>query len=175
MVAELLPGIRDIRAQLAAGYLWMVWLWITFGPRIPGREEAAGFFASLYQILDAVNFVGIGIGASFIAYLVGSFSQGLFHRLLLWAAKLLGKRAVLFYRLEGSFSRVSSEMDVGRELVREAQALFEARLLGPAVAREQWLRGTQRSGSLYIEYGILYRLPVTSEPSSRISVGIPRK
>jgi hypothetical protein len=41
MLASLLPGLRDLRAPLAAGYLWLAAGWLYFAPLLPASVNDA--------------------------------------------------------------------------------------------------------------------------------------
>jgi hypothetical protein len=74
MLSTLLPGIRQLRAPLAAGYVWLIAAWIAFESRVPEEDEATGLAAALYRLNDAVSGFGLAVVASFAAYLIGSLS-----------------------------------------------------------------------------------------------------
>ena len=78
MLAHLLPGIREVRAPLAAGYLWLLALWVALEPVLPDERDATGVVESLYRLADGLSAVGVGVAVSFAAYLVGSLSISLF-------------------------------------------------------------------------------------------------
>jgi hypothetical protein len=78
MFAHLLPGIREVRAPLAAGYLWLLALWVALEPVLPDERSATGVVESLYRLADGLSAVGVGVAVSFAAYLVGSLSISLF-------------------------------------------------------------------------------------------------
>jgi hypothetical protein len=70
--ASLLPGIRELRTPLAAGYFYLLSLFLIVGGRIP-TKPAAGDPLKLFY--DAVEWMGkpAALAAStFVAYLVGS-------------------------------------------------------------------------------------------------------
>ena len=73
MIANLLPGLRDLRTPLAVGYLWLVALWLLLHKYLPTSIDAAkGPLKSLYELGD---FVGEGVvlaAVTFVAYLLGS-------------------------------------------------------------------------------------------------------
>ncbi|MGV9405874.1 hypothetical protein [Streptomyces sp. NPDC003667] len=75
MLANLLPGIREIRAPLAAGYIWVVALWIAFFDYIPKRSEAQGVWKSAYQLSATVGTPATLAAVSFTAYLIGSLLE----------------------------------------------------------------------------------------------------
>jgi hypothetical protein len=77
-LASLLPGLRDLRAPLAAGYLWLLTVWLALAEHVPDRDEATtGLFSSVYRLDDLVTAIGLGVALSFVAYVLGMLSQGL--------------------------------------------------------------------------------------------------
>jgi hypothetical protein len=79
VLASLIPGLRELKGSLAAGFLWLTVLWLIFHSYIPERDEATGPIAALYEAGDALSAIGFGIALSFLAYLIGSLSEGLFN------------------------------------------------------------------------------------------------
>jgi hypothetical protein len=75
MLANLLPGLRELRTPLAVGWTWLVVLWVALGSSIPTDRSGIGLVQSL---LDATSFLGktvvLGVLA-FVAYLLGSLMQ----------------------------------------------------------------------------------------------------
>jgi hypothetical protein len=82
VLSSLLPGLRDLRAPLAAGYIWIFDLWLLFGDDFPTEADATGVFASLYRLGELIPQLGIGIAISFVAYIVGVLFASLSNRLL---------------------------------------------------------------------------------------------
>jgi hypothetical protein len=78
MLSTLLPGIRELRAPLAAGYIWLLAGWIALEPHIPEAGSSTGLIASIYRLNDALSGFGLAVAASFAAYLIGSLSITLF-------------------------------------------------------------------------------------------------
>lgn len=78
MLTTLLPGLRELRAPLAAGYIWLLAWWLAFEPRLADRAEATDVLSSLYRLDDALSGFGLAAVASFVAYLTGSLSATLF-------------------------------------------------------------------------------------------------
>ena len=76
-LANLLPGVRELRSPLVAGYLWLLFAWLRWDEAVPTRGHAQGTWHELYSAADTVGAIGIVIAASFLAYLVGSLSIGL--------------------------------------------------------------------------------------------------
>jgi hypothetical protein len=71
VLAELLPGAREIRAPRAAGYLWLICGWLVFANPLPG-EHTHPIIERLYELEGIASDVGVLVAASAGAYLVGS-------------------------------------------------------------------------------------------------------
>ena len=80
MLANVLPGIREIRAPLAAGYLWLLCGWLIFD--LPSGNELDGPVREVVELAQRVPDSAVAIALSFAAYLIGSLSEDLFTRLL---------------------------------------------------------------------------------------------
>jgi hypothetical protein len=74
ILASALPGFRDLRAPLTAGYLWLVLLWIWLKPDLAARptNEIAG---SIYDLGRAAGPIWVGLAVGIAAYLIGAVSQ----------------------------------------------------------------------------------------------------
>jgi hypothetical protein len=77
MLVSLLPGLRDLRTPLAAGYVWLLAAWVAFEPWIPLRPEDDTVLESAYRAGRAVSIAALGVALSFAAYLVGTLSTSL--------------------------------------------------------------------------------------------------
>jgi hypothetical protein len=76
ILASALPGFRDLRAPLLAGYLWLVFLWILIKPDFTSRPHNV-IAAAVYDLAKDAGPIWVGLGVGVAAYLVGSVSQGL--------------------------------------------------------------------------------------------------
>jgi hypothetical protein len=75
VLLNLLPGLRELRAPLAAGYLWLAAAWIAFSHELPAHpHKATGLVAVGYHLRDAASPFGIAAAISFAAYIVGTLS-----------------------------------------------------------------------------------------------------
>jgi hypothetical protein len=74
MLASLLPGLRNVRAPLAAGYILLAAAWLAFAPIYPSRSAATGVLADLYSLYSASGKGPALAAATFAAYLVGVIS-----------------------------------------------------------------------------------------------------
>lgn len=88
VLANFLPGVRELRAPLAAGYIWLLSVWLIVEPHVASRSKATGALAALYKLGDALSAVGLGVVISFIAYLLGTLSIGM------WEAPLRAAMSV---------------------------------------------------------------------------------
>jgi hypothetical protein len=80
ILTNLLPGLRELRAPLIAGYLWLIAAWFAAQPFVPEKEPSDGIGASAVALHDIVSFVGTAAASAVAAYLVGSLSEGLLSR-----------------------------------------------------------------------------------------------
>jgi len=52
VLANLLPGLRNLRAPMSAGYLWLATSWFLLVPILPRSEkEATGAIADVYGLV----------------------------------------------------------------------------------------------------------------------------
>jgi hypothetical protein len=95
---SILPGLRDVRAPLAAGYLWLGAIWLAVHDQVPAsQEEATGIWEPIFRLGDALSVLGIGIALSFGAYLLGILSQSVLVPPLLFVDHVLfSGRVVIF-------------------------------------------------------------------------------
>jgi len=78
MLTNLLPGLRDLRAPLSAGYLWLAAGWLYFAPQLPGSvDDAQGVLKDIYRVIQASSTVAVAAGLTFAAYIIGIFFTGL--------------------------------------------------------------------------------------------------
>lgn len=116
MLSELVPGVRELRSALAAGYLWLIFGWLLLHDDI---GDAGGPISDLVDLGEAATDVGLGIAASFVAYLVGSLSEDLFLR---WFIRWMDKMG-LKQRYAGDSEDVERIADA--ELMREELSRLE--------------------------------------------------
>jgi hypothetical protein len=72
MLANLLPGLRDVRAPLSAGCIWLLTLWLVLGDHVPTQQQARGVWASLYRLGNLMGPAGVLAAGAFLAYLIGA-------------------------------------------------------------------------------------------------------
>ncbi|MEU1519106.1 hypothetical protein ABZ490_44420 [Streptomyces sp. NPDC005811] len=74
MLTSLLPGMRNLRAPLAAGSLWLVALWLLVGRDLPKPGATSGLLADLYDAAIWAGKPAVFAALAFIAYLLGAIS-----------------------------------------------------------------------------------------------------
>lgn len=74
MLGNVLPGLRELRAPLAAGYLWLLFAWLVWGDELPTSKEVRSDPAldRLYELEPVISSIGLAVVASVAAYMVGS-------------------------------------------------------------------------------------------------------
>lgn len=71
MIAQMLPGFRDVRTPLITGYLWLVSGWILLGMPVPSGIETAGVLGAINSLTKFLSPAVSVIVLSFTAYLIG--------------------------------------------------------------------------------------------------------
>jgi hypothetical protein len=80
MLLNLLPGLRELRAPLLAGYTWLMASYIAFEPSVSSKTAQTGIWHILDHLRTEIGAVGTGVALSVLAYLLGAVSQGMFAR-----------------------------------------------------------------------------------------------
>ena len=140
MLSELLPGLRELRSALAAGYLWLIFAWLLFHAEV---DDAGGPLGDLVDLGGDVSDIGLATAASFAAYLVGSLSEDIFVR---WFLRLMERRGTLAQeygaQAADEVERINDPDLVREELARldndadraESEARLRVALLPPTAA-----------------------------------------
>lgn len=77
MLSSLLPGLREVRAPLIGGYLWLCGLWLAVGPSLPARSRASGLLGDVVELADRLPQWAVFGGISVVAYLIGTLVEDL--------------------------------------------------------------------------------------------------
>lgn len=77
---SLIPGLREVRAPLVAGYLWLLGVWLALEPCLPAQGEATGVVANFIDLEQAVSPVVTAIAISALAYFTGAVAEGILGR-----------------------------------------------------------------------------------------------
>ena len=116
MLANVLPGLRELRAPLAAGYLWLLLGWMALGHKLPtSTEKKPDGLERLYQLEPVISSIGLAVVASVVAYVVGS--------IVIDVQTAVGRRfADLGRRIGRVLSRAFTKAEA-RETVEQLRAL----------------------------------------------------
>jgi hypothetical protein len=76
ILANALPGFRDLRAPLIAGYMWLILAWLIVKPDVDHRPHNA-LAAAVYDLINEVGQVWAAAAVGVAAYLIGVVSQGI--------------------------------------------------------------------------------------------------
>jgi tetratricopeptide (TPR) repeat protein len=117
MLANLLPGLREIRAPLISGYLWLVFFFIAFHDDLPTAETAVPTLKPLFDLGHDLSALGIATVSGVAAYLVGSAVQEL---LKLLCGYMPGAP---FYAEAGTHLSAAGRGDVQRAVAVRVQAI----------------------------------------------------
>jgi hypothetical protein len=83
-LTSLLPGVREVRAPLVAGYLWVLFGWLVADPSSPD-EARVDLYDRLSEVLRAIGPVGQAVAVSILAFLLGSVLTTVAIKLFQWA------------------------------------------------------------------------------------------
>jgi len=75
MLSQVLPGLRELRGPLAAGFLWLLLGWLVFHHDV---ARAQGEVKEFVELGEELSPAGLATAASFAAYLIGSLSEDAF-------------------------------------------------------------------------------------------------
>lgn len=67
MLASLLPGLRELRAPLAAGYLWLVVGWLLLHDRIGTGSDTSASVDALVRLKDEMGPGALVAALTFVA------------------------------------------------------------------------------------------------------------
>jgi hypothetical protein len=149
MIASLLPGLRELRAPLAAGYIWLAFAYLAAGS--PAEvADAPDPLRELLTVLPTMGTAATATAVSFVAYLIGSLSQDLsdrvLHLLLERLLKLLPESSPLPYEPQIYQPEVASLLNDVKAAAKELQDIQEN--VPEAKRQEQWRRGKTLIGKM---------------------------
>lgn len=74
LLSELIPAIREVRAPLLGGYLWLFAVWLKFGADVPVSAEIASgsVWDNLHRLSGAAGALSLVAILSVAAYLIGA-------------------------------------------------------------------------------------------------------
>lgn len=116
VLSNLLPGAREVRAPLAAGYLWLLAIGLALASSLPSRSQATGVYDDFYAVGDLLGSVGAALAVSFLAYFVGALSSSVF--------------AVPFRLVEAPVNGVADSVSIVWSFLRHRRSMEQRRALG---------------------------------------------
>lgn len=72
--SSLLPGLRELRSPLAAGYLWLLWLLVVGRNHFPEPTTDSTLLVDSQRLANWLDKGVVLIGAGFVAYILGIIS-----------------------------------------------------------------------------------------------------
>jgi tetratricopeptide (TPR) repeat protein len=85
LLVNLLPGLREIRAPLISGYVWLVFFLVALHGDLPSRDHP-GALQPVFDLADGFSSLGIATALSVVAYLIGSSMQEILKLLGRWVS-----------------------------------------------------------------------------------------
>ena len=77
ILTSLLPGIRQLRAPLAAGYFWLLVLWLVLHDLFLDRKQISGLITTVRMIANTIGPVAFAAAITFLAFLLGTIATPL--------------------------------------------------------------------------------------------------
>jgi len=74
ILSNALPGFRDLRGPIIAGYMWLVFAWVIVSPDVGVRPDGR-VSGALYDLADHAGSVWVAVAVSVVAYLLGAVSR----------------------------------------------------------------------------------------------------
>jgi hypothetical protein len=109
ILASALPGFRDLRAPLTAGYMWLLFVYLLVRPEI-GARPANEIGAAVFDLANEVGRVWVAVGVGTAAYLVGAISDGVGAFLY---SRLFAKPATVYGEIRSDGSKPKGNFLVG--------------------------------------------------------------
>lgn len=135
ILANALPGFRDLRAPVIAGYMWLLFGWLLVQPD-PNHRPENHLGAALYDLGQDVGRIWITVAIGVVAYFIGSISQSVSKWLRLLALKTEWAEELGFGR--------SRQADQIRPVIEQARRTIETAKDVPARVQRR-LRDELRS------------------------------
>jgi hypothetical protein len=138
MLTSVLPGVRDVRTPLTAGYLWLLSGYLALAPLVD-LDPHHGAARDLSRLVDRGGEAATAVALSFVAYVVGVLAQGLIRPLLVRATtpELIPLARV---SLNGQSPQATRADRAAWPLRRAIRAQFQSRIESDRVVRDEFIR-----------------------------------
>jgi hypothetical protein len=154
VLANLLPGIRDLRTPLATGYIWLLTFWLWTPARFKDTTPTVGVPGDIARLAHYSGRLGVAIAVSLIAYLIGVLS-GILNQPLTQAGSF-----VFWYRFVSRDLKVMRQLERnrGHNRRRRRSSDYYEDQEGPVTSigkrwRERWLAVWNRERWLAVWHG----------------------
>ena len=87
MLASLLPGYRDVRSALVAGYMWVIAAWLLVSYFLPPGAQADVVGKPILQVLSVAGSAGSLVALSVLCLLIGEFTGSSTQALFFYLSK----------------------------------------------------------------------------------------
>lgn len=127
ILSTALPGLRDLRGPVIAGYLWLLFGWLLIRPDLD-RRPTEPLAASIYELGDELGQIGLLVAVSVAAYLIGAVSQEV-SRVVRRAAQLFAAPIRDFWALDDADNAIMDLWEMGasaRDSIRRVRQQHEA-------------------------------------------------
>lgn len=159
MIAQMLPGFRDVRTPLITGYLWLASAWILLGMPVPTGTETTGILGSINALAKLLSPAVLAITLSFIAYVLVVLASPdaerflrpgrLAVRVIEYMAKLVSKSWFKFILTPRMISRLARESGSSHPSLSHYS---ESALYGFVVSQIEKHRSSKDFGPLLQKY-----------------------
>jgi hypothetical protein len=178
VLSNALPGFRDLRAPVIAGYVWLLLGWLIVRPDL-SQDPSGAVESSLFALAAEVGTVGTAVAVSVGAYLLGAISQELSQMLLERPSRREGvvERSRLGKQMKDLYAHgtrsIESQQDKEREDIDADLAELDTqyKATATAVAGELDLPATLLVGDNQSLFAEVDRL--RAEGELRLSVVLP--
>ena len=147
-LASLLPGVRHLRAPLAAGYLWLLLGWLVLHDEYERTDHSKGALKALLELDDDLSPIAFAVALSFLAYVMGTVWEFLVEylvKLVRYTPSLVGKET--YGRPDTPLSKRGDDalLDLAR---REVGAVVEwiEDPDNPAATEDWWAKNGEEAG-----------------------------
>jgi hypothetical protein len=121
ILSNALPGFRDLRGPIIAGYMWLFASWLIVRPDLDTKPSSQ-IGGALWDLRHHVGHIGVAIAVSVAAYLIGSISHEISRALRSgWneVAEKVAPRAIQFAETRLANRQILDDLLRSREISRE--------------------------------------------------------
>lgn len=168
MLASLLPGLRELRTPLAAGYIWLAGLWLSLRSILRLADHSTGIGRDIVNLTDWAGKPATFAIITFVAYLVGTLSSAatdIIDRTAGWMVSTIGRGHL--ERLKPAYWAYAGEKGA---LLNAVANRLSGRFLEDQSFRDAVMKHAVGLQEAHAQGGVSYRLPyvLASEQGERL-------